>query len=123
MTLRPTVKPQNQAAKFVEESELLTTLLVEDPRVFDLVAVLQSGRSRQGAQGAHLTPLGLFLNPLGLFLRTSVPFIWCILSAFLPARTPWLRGPVSPRRCWRTRPSYGRPRTTSRRASPGRVCH
>jgi hypothetical protein len=35
-------------------------------------------------QGAHLNPLGLFLNPLGLFLRTSMPFIWRILSAFLP---------------------------------------
>jgi hypothetical protein len=29
-------------------------------------------------QGAHL-------NPLGLYLRTSIPFIWRILSAFLPA--------------------------------------
>ena len=47
-------------------------------------------RTRQGAtdrgfRGAHLNPLGLFLNPLGLFLRTSTPFIWRILSAFLPA--------------------------------------
>jgi hypothetical protein len=25
------------------------------------------------------------LEPLGLFLRTSIPFIWRILSAFLPA--------------------------------------
>ena len=39
----------------------------------------------QGVQGAHLNPLGLFLNPLGLFLRTSIPFIWHILIAFLPA--------------------------------------
>jgi hypothetical protein len=30
-----------------------------------------------GVQGAHL-------NPMGLFLRTSIPFIWHILSAFLP---------------------------------------
>jgi hypothetical protein len=44
----------------------------------------QAGRNRQGVQGAHLNPLGLFLNPLGLFLRASVPFIWHILSAFLP---------------------------------------
>jgi hypothetical protein len=36
------------------------------------------GRNRYGVQGAHL-------NPLGLFLRTSVPFIWRMLSAFLPA--------------------------------------
>jgi hypothetical protein len=36
------------------------------------------GRKRQGVQGAHL-------NLLGLFLRTSIPFIWRILSAFLPA--------------------------------------
>jgi hypothetical protein len=34
-----------------------------------------AGRNRQGVQGAHLNPLGLFLNPLGLFLRTSIPFI------------------------------------------------
>jgi hypothetical protein len=47
-----------------------------------------------------LNPLGLFLEPLGLFLHTSIPFIWRILSAFLPARTPWLRGPVSPRWSW-----------------------
>ena len=32
-----------------------------------------------------MDPLGLFLNPLGLFLRTAIPFIWRILSAFLPA--------------------------------------
>jgi hypothetical protein len=40
-----------------------------------------------GVSGAHPLglPLGLFLNPLGLFLRTSVPFVWRILSAFLPA--------------------------------------
>ena len=44
-----------------------------------------SGRNRQGVQGAHLNPLGLFLNPLGLFLRTSIPFIQRILSAFRPA--------------------------------------
>ena len=29
----------------------------------------RAGRNRQGVQGAHLNPLGLFLNPLGLFLR------------------------------------------------------
>jgi hypothetical protein len=34
---------------------------------------------------------------LGLFLRTSIPFIWRILSACLRACTPQLRGPVSPR--------------------------
>jgi hypothetical protein len=32
-----------------------------------------------------LDPLGLFLTPLGLFLRTSIPFIWRILGAFLRA--------------------------------------
>jgi hypothetical protein len=32
---------------------------------------------RIGVQGAHL-------NPLCFFLRTAIPFIWCILSAFLP---------------------------------------
>ena len=36
-----------------------------------------------GVQGAHLNPLGLFLDPLDLFLRTSIPFIWRVLSAFL----------------------------------------
>jgi hypothetical protein len=43
------------------------------------------GRDRQGVQGAHLNTLGLFLNPLGPFLRTSVPFVWRILGASLPA--------------------------------------
>jgi hypothetical protein len=43
------------------------------------------GRNRYGVQGAHLDPRGLFLNHLGLFLRTSIPFIWRILSAFLHA--------------------------------------
>ena len=37
------------------------------------------------------------MNPLDLFSRTSIQFIWRILSACLPAWTPWLRGPVSPR--------------------------
>ena len=36
-----------------------------------------TGSNRYGVQGAHL-------NPLGLFLHTSTPFIWCILSDFLP---------------------------------------
>jgi hypothetical protein len=51
-----------------------------------------AGRNRWGVQGAHLmplglflNPLGLFLNPLGLFLRTSIPYSWRNLSAFLPA--------------------------------------
>ena len=38
----------------------------------------EAGQWRAGLQGVRL-------NPLGLFLRTSIPFIWCILSAFLPA--------------------------------------
>ena len=48
-------------------------------------AVRAPGSNRQGVKGAHLNPLGLFLSPLGLFLRTSTPFIWRILSAFLHA--------------------------------------
>ena len=35
--------------------------------------------------GLLLKPLGLLLNPLGLFLRTSMPFLWRVLSAFLRA--------------------------------------
>jgi hypothetical protein len=47
---------------------------------------LVGSRAQQiGVQGAHLNPLGLFLNPLGLFLRTSITFVWRILSAFLRA--------------------------------------
>jgi hypothetical protein len=41
-----------------------------------------------GGSGGSLEPpaQGLFLNPLGLFkIRTSIPFIWRILSAFLLA--------------------------------------
>jgi hypothetical protein len=48
-------------------------------------AVRAPGSNIQGVKGAHLNPLGLFLSPLGLFLRTSTPFIWRILSAFLHA--------------------------------------
>ena len=44
-----------------------------------------AGSNRSGAQGAHSNPLGLFLEPLGLFLRTSRPFVWRVLSAFLRA--------------------------------------
>jgi hypothetical protein len=40
------------------------------------------GETDRGA-GGSLDP-GLFLTHLGHFLRTSVPFIWCFLSAFLP---------------------------------------
>ena len=32
-----------------------------------------------------MNPLGLFLTPLGIFLRTFIPFVWRVLSAFLPA--------------------------------------
>ena len=45
--------------------------------------------------GAHLSPLGLLLNPLALFLRTSMPFVWRILNAFLRTGSLWLRGPLS----------------------------
>ena len=41
-----------------------------------------------------MNPLGLLWNPL--FLRTSIPCIWRIPRTFLPAWTPWLRGPCSP---------------------------
>ena len=37
-----------------------------------------AGSNRSGVQG-------VYLNPLGLFLRTSIPFIWRILSSFLRA--------------------------------------
>ena len=51
-----------------------------------VVAVEALNREQQiGGSGGSLEPLGLFLNPLGLFLRTSIPFIWRILSAFLRA--------------------------------------
>ena len=54
------------------------------------------GATDRGFRGAHLNPLDHFFNPLGLFLRTSVPFVWRVLSAFPPACTPWLRGTVLP---------------------------
>jgi hypothetical protein len=42
-------------------------------------AAQEAGRFKEiGGSGAHL-------NPLGLFLRTSITFIWRILSACLPA--------------------------------------
>jgi hypothetical protein len=41
---------------------------------------------QMGSSGGSLEPPGPLLElPLGLFLRTSIPFIWRILSAFLPA--------------------------------------
>ena len=49
----------------------------------------------RGSRGAHLSPLGLLLNPLALFLRTSMPFVWRILNAFLRTGSLWLRGPLS----------------------------
>ena len=61
----------------VELSEELTVKAAVD-EVLTSQAMLVPGRNRYGVQGAHL-------NPPGLFLRTSTPFIWCILSAFLPA--------------------------------------
>ena len=46
---------------------------------------LRQGATDRGFRGAHLNPLAYSLNPLGLFLRTSIPFTWLILSAFLRA--------------------------------------
>jgi hypothetical protein len=40
--------------------------------------------SKGGDQGERDRGSGGSLEPLGLFLRTSIPFIWRILSAFLP---------------------------------------
>jgi hypothetical protein len=45
----------------------------------------RAGSNRSGVQGAHLNPLGLFLEPPGPLLRTSIPCIWGVLSASLPA--------------------------------------
>jgi hypothetical protein len=45
----------------------------------------------------HVGGSGGSLDLLGLLLRTCIPFIRRILSAFLPAWIPWLRGTVSPR--------------------------
>jgi hypothetical protein len=56
-----------------------------DPTLSAAGLVAHREQQNRGVQGARLTPLGLFLNPLGLFLRTSIPFIWRILSVFLPA--------------------------------------
>ena len=64
----------------------LGTLAQRIARIDDFVKICERrGETDRGVQGAHLNPLGLFLNPLGHFLRTSIPFIWCIMSAFLPA--------------------------------------
>jgi hypothetical protein len=50
--------------------------------------------------GCSLEPLG----PLLTHLHCSTPFLWNILSAFLPALTTWVRGPLSPRRKFSFRP-------------------
>ena len=44
---------------------------------------------------------GVCLNPLGLFQCTSLPCIRSILSACRTLGTPWLEGPISPRRAVR----------------------
>jgi hypothetical protein len=50
----------------------------------DAMSEAVENREQQiGGSGGSLDPLGLF--PLGLFLRTSIPFIWRIMSAFLRA--------------------------------------
>jgi hypothetical protein len=61
----------------------------------DAWAAYHAGSNRQGVQGAHSNPLGLFLNPLGLCLRTSIPFIWRVLSAF-----PTRLNPLAERTCF-----------------------
>ena len=43
------------------------------------------GEQQIGGSGGSLEPWASFLNPLGLFLRTSIPFVWRFLSAFLRA--------------------------------------
>ena len=48
------------------------------PWAADGACVVADGEKEIGVQGTHL-------NPLDLFLRTSISFIWRILSAFLPA--------------------------------------
>ena len=63
---------------------------MDDDRPFDIdagnpasgphvSAECPAGRKISGVQG------GPHLSPLGLFLRTSIPFTWRILGAFLPS--------------------------------------
>ena len=62
-------------------SIFMLRLFNDGPTMLTLhLAVLLREKETGGSpvQGAHL-------NPLGLFLRTFIPFIWRILSAFLPA--------------------------------------
>ena len=66
---------------------------------------------------------GLTRTPRASSYALSIPFLWRILSACLPARPPWLSGPVSPRsRRRRTTASTPRPsaaRTGTSRTGPG----
>ena len=78
---------------------MYTRFTAEVNPLFSDYTMCNAVRKKQGVRGAHL-------NSLGLFLRISIPFIWHILSAFLPACTPWLRGPVSPRCNARTGNDY-----------------
>ena len=51
-----------------------------------------------GGSGGSLEPPGPLLElPGPLLTHLHTVYIWRILSAFLRAWTPWLRGPVSPR--------------------------
>jgi hypothetical protein len=49
------------------------------------VGHIPQGETDRGFMGAQLNPLSLFLTHLGLFSRSSIPFIWRVLSAFRPA--------------------------------------
>ena len=54
-----------------------------------------SGRNRQGVQGAHLNPLGLFLEPPGPLL-TRLHTVYMAYSECLPTRL----SPLAERNCF-----------------------
>jgi hypothetical protein len=87
LTIQPQPFSYNGSAmlqRSVEDAAAVASLY-DKPLMIADQATHYPGSNREGAQGARLNPLGLLLNPLGLFLRTSIPFIWRILSSFLHA--------------------------------------
>jgi hypothetical protein len=64
-------KGDNGASRAFESFQDAILTVDDDPQV-------RAGETETGGSGGSL-------EPLGLFLRTSIPFIWRIVSAFLPA--------------------------------------
>jgi hypothetical protein len=57
---------------------------LKEAAVDHIASTVHNREKHIGGSGGSLEPPGPLFEPPGLFLRTSIPFIWCIMSAFLP---------------------------------------